>query len=74
MSPQSIGKSSPSRVIEEPGVITQQTCRHGIVNKHKCVICGFKLAKFGLITDTGNISTFMKVVYVDETRSSKPQS
>ena len=35
------------------------------------MLCGFKIARFGSVADTGNISTFIKVVYVDETKGSR---
>ena len=46
--------------------LQQETCKHEVAISHMCIDCRAHIPKFGSICDTGNASTYIKVVYVDE--------
>ena len=46
----------------------KEKCKHEVVDKYYCVRCQASIPRFGSIVDTGNINTYIKVVYVDESK------
>ena len=59
----SVGRHHTSGVEAE-----QETCKHEVVAKYQCIQCQASIPRFGSVADTGNINTFIKVVYVDESK------
>ena len=57
---------------QSSAAVEQETCKHDVAIKYKCIRCKAKIPQFGTVVDTGNINTFIKVVYVDESVSNKP--
>lgn len=48
--------------------VDQKDCKHLKVRRHKCERCDLEVPHYGSVFDTGTIKTFIKVVYVDESK------
>ena len=73
MTYKSITKESQQSMItdENATVISQRECKHTKVKYSsggECANCGYQIAQFGSIFDTGTIKSYIKVLYVDESR------
>lgn len=68
-------KESQSNLTDEVvTVISQRECKHTNVERStgNCANCKTEIAQFGSVFDTGTIKSYIKVLYVDE--SKKPVS
>ena len=50
---------------------SNNVCSHTEVQNGVCQNCDYKVPQFGFVLDTGSVSTFIKVVYVDESKKSE---
>ena len=68
-------KESQSNLTDEVAtVISQRECKHTKVERStgNCANCKTEIAQFGSVFDTGTIKSYIKVLFVDE--SKKPAS
>lgn len=49
-------------------VLSQRECTHLKVRHGVCKDCNFKLPQYGIVLDTGTVSTFIKVLFIDESK------